>query len=66
MQKICNIRGENYDYSRLGVLYKENNQIAEAKTALNKALEIDPNDEYSKEILAEINKGKGGFFSKWF
>lgn len=67
MQKVCNIRGENYDYSHLGVLYKENNQIAEAKAALNKALEINPHDEYSKEMLAEINnKGKGGFFSKWF
>lgn len=66
-QKNCNIRGEDYDFCRLGYLYKENNQPNDARTALKKALQINPDDAYSKELLDELGNEKGGgFFSKLF
>lgn len=66
-QKNCSLRNDDYDYSRLGSLYKENNQPDEAREALKKALEINPYDEYSKQLLDELGPEKGGgFFKKLF
>lgn len=66
-QKNCNLRGDDYDYSRLGYLLKENNQPNEARAALKKALEINPDDQYTKDLLEELGDDKGGgFFKKFF
>lgn len=67
MQNMTKTRGGAYDFTYLGTLLKADGQTDAAREAFEKALAIDPHDDYTSELLNELSaKKKGGLFGKWF
>lgn len=67
MQELSKTRGEAYDFYFLAKLRKELGQTDEARKAVKRALEMEPNDQMYQELLDELGQGKkGGLFGKWF
>ncbi len=65
MKKLCELNAEVYYFVYLGDLYMQKNNTSDAKNSFTKALELEPENEYAKQQIDELNNKKG-FFNKIF